>query len=47
VLDLGAVGAPELVAHELDALEDGQGRRGRSMRGQRELLGCPARWAGA
>ena len=47
VLDLRAVAAPELVAHELDALEDSQGLRGRPMRVQRKLSACPARWADA
>ena len=38
-LDVGAVGEPELLAYQLQALEDCEGLRGRPVRGQRENEG--------
>ena len=35
-LDVGAVGKPELLAHQLQALEDCEGLSGRPVRGQLE-----------
>jgi hypothetical protein len=38
-LDLGAVGEPEVIAYQLDALEDCEGLLGRPVRRQRERRG--------
>ena len=38
-LDFGAVGKPELIAYQLEALEDCEGLLGRPVRGQRERRG--------